>query len=108
MSRHKKRFPAFLLHRRLGLLLVAFIIILAITGIMLNHTDGLQLSQHRVNNAIVLSLYEINPKNPIISYHSRQHIISQLDSQIYFDRQKLLNDSQQLRGVINTQNMIIA
>ncbi|VAW58027.1 hypothetical protein MNBD_GAMMA11-2473 [hydrothermal vent metagenome] len=105
---HKKKFPAFLWHRRLGLLLVAFIIMLAVTGIMLNHTDDLQLSHHRVNNALVLSLYEINPGQPPISYRTKQHVISQWDHQIYFDNRKLLNDSQQLRGVINTADIIIA
>lgn len=107
MTRHKKKYPAFLLHRRFGLLLVVFIIILAITGIMLNHTNDLQLNHHRVNNAVVLSLYDINPENPPISYRTRQHVISQWDKQIYFDNNKLLNDSQQLRGVINTEHIII-
>jgi len=107
MTRHKKKYPAFLLHRRLGLLLVVFIIILAITGIMLNHTNDLQLNRHRVNNTVILSLYDINPENPPISYRTKQHIISQWDKQIYFDSSKLLSDSQQLRGIINTENIII-
>ncbi len=107
MTRHKKKFPAFLWHRRFGLLLVLFIIMLAITGIMLNHTDGLQLSQTRVNNALVLSLYEINPQEPAISYPTEKHIFTQLDEQIYFDNKKLFNDKQQIRGVTNAGEIII-
>ncbi len=107
MTRHKKKFPAFLWHRRFGLLLVFFIIVLAITGIMLNHTDDLELSHSKVNNALVLSLYEINPKEPSISYQTEQHIFSQLDEQIYFDNKKLLNDKQQIRGVTNAGEIII-
>jgi len=107
MTRHKKKFPAFLWHRRFGLLLVLFIIMLAITGIMLNHTDGLQLSKTRINNSLVLSLYEINPHEPSISYKTEQHIFSQLDDQIYFGNKKLLNDKQQIRGVTNAGEIII-
>ncbi len=107
MTRHKKKFPAFLWHRRLGLLLVLFIIMLAISGIMLNHTDSLQLSRYRVNNAVVLSLYAINPKKPSISYKTEQHIFSQLDEQIYIDNKKLLSDKQQLRGATNAAEIII-
>jgi len=107
MTRHKKKFPAFLWHRRFGLLLVLFIVMLAITGIMLNHTDGLQLNKTRVNNSLVLSLYEINPKQPSISYRTEQHTFSQLDEQIYFDNKKLFNDKQQIRGVTNAGEIII-
>ncbi|VAW67195.1 hypothetical protein MNBD_GAMMA09-3053 [hydrothermal vent metagenome] len=107
MTRHKKKFPAFLWHRRLGLLLVLFIIVLAITGIMLNHTSRLQLSHIKINNALILSLYEINPKKPAISYQTEQHIFTQLDEQIYFDNIKLLSDRQQLRGVTNAGEIII-
>jgi PepSY-associated transmembrane protein len=107
MTRHKKKFPAFLWHRRLGLLLVFFIIILAVTGIMLNHTNALQLGHTKVTNAIVLSLYEINPHSPILSYQTKEHIFSQLDEQIYFDHKKLLSVKQQLRGVTNTGEIII-
>jgi len=74
---------------------------------MLNHTDGLQLNNTKVNNAIVLSLYEINPKEPTISYKTEQHIFSQLDEQIYFDEKKLLNSKQQIRGVTNAGEIII-
>ncbi len=107
MTRHKKKFPAFLWHRRFGLLLVLFIILLAVTGIMLNHTDGLQLNKTKINNALVLSLYEINPQQAAISYRTQKHIFTQLDQQIYFDNKKLLNDKQQIRGVTNAGEIII-
>ncbi len=107
MTRHKKKFPAFLWHRRFGLLLVIFIMLLAITGIMLNHTDALKLSKTKINNSIVLSVYEINPKEAPISYKTEQHIFSQLDEQIYFDDKKLFNSKQQIRGVTNAGEIII-
>jgi len=104
---HKKKFPAFLWHRRLGLFLVAFIIMLATTGIMLNHTESLELSQQKISNALLLSIYDIQPQNPPINYRSQQHNISQWDEQIYFDNKKLLSDKQQLRGLINWNSIII-
>ncbi len=104
---HKKKFPAFLWHRRLGLFLVVFIIMLSVTGIMLNHTDALELNQTKVSNALLLNFYDIKPHNPPINYRSQEHNISQWDDQIYFDNKKLLSDKQQLRGLINWKNIII-
>jgi len=104
---HKKKFPAFLWHRRLGLFLVFFIIILASTGIMLNHTETLKLSQQKINNVLVLNFYDIKPQHPPINFRSQHHNISQWDEQIYFDNKKLLSDQQTLRGLINWHNIII-
>ncbi len=38
-NRKPKKFTAFLWHRRIGLFALLLVIILAITGIMLNHTE---------------------------------------------------------------------
>ena len=80
---------------------------LSITGIMLNHTNEFNLDKTKINNPLVLGLYETNPKETPISYKTEKHIFSPLDKQIYFDNKKLFNDKQQMRGVTNTGEIII-
>ncbi|RMG57833.1 MAG: PepSY domain-containing protein [Gammaproteobacteria bacterium] len=66
MSHHPhRRQPArllrsvFLWHRYLGLLAALFVIVLAVTGILLNHTDELKLNEKRVDTPWLLQWYGI-------------------------------------------------
>ena len=47
-GRKPTKFTAFLLHRRAGLFAIILVIILAITGIMLNHPEALKLDEKYV------------------------------------------------------------
>ena len=47
-GRKPKKFTAFLWHRRIGLVAIVLVIILAITGIMLNHTEELKLDESEI------------------------------------------------------------
>ena len=53
-KRKPQRFTAFLWHRRVGLLAIVLVIILAITGIMLNHTERFKLDETYINNSWLL------------------------------------------------------
>jgi len=56
-------------HRWLGLALAAPLIGLAITGIMLNHTDDLDLGEHYADQAWLLALYGVEPVPPQKGFH---------------------------------------
>ena len=68
MTRVKKKFSIFLWHRRLGLSALALVIILAITGIMLNHTEELELDESFVSSSWLLNWYGIKPDSEPITY----------------------------------------
>ncbi|MCK4834867.1 MAG: hypothetical protein KAT12_08810, partial [Gammaproteobacteria bacterium] len=75
-NRKPKRFTAFLWHRRIGLLALVLIVILSITGIMLNHTERLALDKSYVNNSLLLNWYGIEPEDEPVSFqvnHGTQH-----------------------------------
>ncbi len=48
-------------HRRLGLIALLLVVILAVTGVMLNHTDTLKLSHTPLRNTLLLTLYGVKP-----------------------------------------------
>lgn len=72
-------------HRYLGLLLGAFLINLAVTGILLNHTDDLQLVDTPVQNDLLLGYYGIPEPTLENVFESGQHRISETSEAVYLD-----------------------
>lgn len=107
-GRRKKNFPVFLWHRRLGLLAMVFVSILAVTGIALNHTESLTLDRRMLHNDWLLDWYGLNPKQAPISFVAGTHRITQWDTQIFFDNRQLMNSEQPLLGAVTVNQMIAA
>lgn len=81
---HSRWQSVFLWHRNIGLGAAFFVILLAVTGVMLNHTDQLDLQDRRVNNEWLLHWYGITPPKPT-SYATSGQRITQLGSQRYIN-----------------------
>ncbi len=62
-NRKPKRFTAFLWHRRIGLVALTLVIVLAITGIALNHSETFKLDETYVNTSWLLNWYGIEPED---------------------------------------------
>jgi len=112
MSNHKQtRFTAFLWHRRAGLFALVLVIILAITGIMLNHTERFNLDGTYVNNSWLLKWYGIEPEEEPISYrvetNNGAHIISTLQNQLFFDNAAITTLQQAMHGAITAEQFIV-
>jgi len=60
-KRKPQRFTAFLWHRRIGLFALVLVVILAITGLMLNHTEKLGLAESYISREWLLNWYGIEP-----------------------------------------------
>lgn len=54
--------PFYRWHRRLGIIAVLFIVVLSITGIMLNHNAQFGLNKNFINSAWLLKIYNIEPE----------------------------------------------
>jgi hypothetical protein len=106
-GRKPPRFTAFLWHRRAGLAAVILVIILAITGLMLNHTNDLHLDENYIESALILNWYGLEPQGEIVSYGVGEHSVSQWDRLVFFDNLKLSASSQNLHGAVLAENMIV-
>ncbi|MDT8452117.1 MAG: PepSY domain-containing protein [Gammaproteobacteria bacterium] len=109
MTRRKpKRYVAFHWHRRIGLLALVLVVVLAVTGIMLNHTGQLGLDERYVQSSMVLDWYGLEPEGEPQTYRVKGHSISQWQQSIYFDGRLISSSEQELRGVVTVEPLIVA
>ncbi len=101
------KFTAFLWHRRIGLLALALVIILAITGIMLNHTEQFEMDETYVDNSWLLNWYGIEPEDEPISYRAGEHVISSWHNQLFFDETVITTLEQTIHGAIAGEQFIV-
>lgn len=110
-NRKAKKFTAFLWHRRIGLLALLLVIILAITGIMLNHTERFRLDETYVNNTWLLDWYGIRPEDEPVSFlitsDIGDHVISAWHNQLFFDDTAITSLQQTMHGAIGAEQFIV-
>lgn len=106
-KRKPKKFTAFLWHRRIGLFALVLIVILAITGIMLNHTEQFKLDETYVDNGWLLNWYGIEPEDEPIAYRAGEHVISSWHDQLFFDDVAITDLEQNIHGAIAGEQFIV-
>ena len=96
------------LHRWIGAIVAVFLIVLAVTGILLNHSEGLELDKRFVSNDWVLSHYQLDtlPTSDLI-YTTDTQFISQYDSQLFVDAHAVVKTHNQLIGAVSLEEMTV-
>ena len=94
------------LHRYIGLISALVLLMLSLTGIILNHTEDLKLDSRFVQNKILLDWYGIFSPNPKRVFKTSTHYLSQFDNQIFLNQQYILNSTGLLQGAVETKNFI--
>ncbi len=106
-KRKPKRFSAFLWHRRIGLMAMLLVVVLAVTGIMLNHTERLRLASTYVTGSWLLQWYGIEPRDEPVSFRVGGHTISAWQQRLFFDGRNILRHDQPLHGAIAAERFIV-
>jgi hypothetical protein len=114
MTRHNRtRPPARLLrslyiwHRYIGLVSALFVIVLALTGLLLNHTHDLKLDSRYVSNPELLDWYGIHAPDGIVAYRTATLTLADLDGQLYINQSPLTGVNGRLDGAVDFQDMTI-
>lgn len=94
-------------HRRTGLMAALFVLILAISGLLLNHTSSLELDKHIVDSRMLQTWYGIELPDPPRHFKADYHTLSQHGEQLFIDGQPRLRQQPQLIGVA-TNPMLMA
>ncbi|MBI4006754.1 MAG: PepSY domain-containing protein [Gammaproteobacteria bacterium] len=94
-------------HRTMGIISALFVIFLTVTGLMLNHTEPLNLKKRFVQNIIFLDLYDIKPGKEPQGFLAANHWITQVGERIYFDQKELTEGVNKLVGVVAADEKII-
>jgi len=93
-------------HRRIGLIASAFIIFLVVTGIVLQHSDDLNLPTNYLANSWLLNHYGIKP-NPITTYQLGNQTISHAGESIYLSGKPINAHAQASLGAILLNSEIV-
>ena len=87
-------------HRKIGITAAFFVMLLVITGLLLNHTDNLNLQNLFVKNNILLDWYHIQPEGEGRGFMVNQHWVTQINSRLYFDQREIADHIDHLIGVV--------
>lgn len=92
-------------HRVAGIIAAAFVLLLSVTGLLLNHTSDLDLDKRFVRAHWLLDWYGIGVPRAPISFAVGEHWVSQIGSRVYFDAREL-GDFGALVGAVKLPHVI--
>lgn len=72
-------------HRRAGLVAAVLVVIVAATGVALNHGARLGLDDRRAESGWLLAWYGLEPERPPVSYRAGESWLSWIDGRLYLD-----------------------
>lgn len=107
--RHRLKLKSlYVWHRWLGLFAALFVIVLAATGLALNHTETLRLDERHVQNGWLLEWYGIAPPDEVAAWRAGEHWISQWERRLFLDRRDLGEfDDGPLRGAVQSGELLL-
>ena len=98
MFKRKLRFFLHRWHRRLGLAAALVVILVSITGVMLNHTGSLSLAKHYPQSAFWLWPY---PKDANMGFVFDTHVLQQTHQSVLLDGKTISQCEPPLRSAVN-------
>ena len=96
----------FIWHRRIGICAVLFLVFLVVTGIVLQHSDGLSLPSKFLTNTWLLRYYGIKP-NRITTYQLMDHTVSHAGETIYLSGKPVDFPVDVLHGAVTLNDQIV-
>jgi len=94
-------------HRNIGMVTAVFVLILAISGISLNHTESLSLDENFVDAPWLLDFYGIAAPDDIRAFPIPSGWITQIGQRTFLNDQELQSEGSMLLGAVITSELII-
>ncbi|MCW8196193.1 PepSY domain-containing protein [Proteobacteria bacterium 005FR1] len=99
--RGRLRFLLWRWHRRIGLVSAAFVLLLAVTGILLNHSDSIGLDEAPLGPQWLNLFYSVDPPSAT-SFETGHSLITQWGARALYRNGEPLSDCRgELRGVLD-------
>jgi len=109
--RHKKRRfklrSLYVWHRYMGISAAVFVLLIAVTGLLLNHTNTFGFGKQHVQSDWILDWYGIKAPEQILSFPAGKHYITLMGEDLYLDQKEIRGNSRQLAGVIFANDMFV-
>jgi len=114
MTRHKRK-PSrakllrslFIWHRHIGLSAALFVVLLALTGMLLNHTDDLGLDTRYIRSAFLLDWYGVRAPKAMPSYKAGSIAVTEVGARIYWNTKTVPQASAPLLGAVAAHDLVI-
>ncbi len=112
MTRHRyrRRFrlgSLYVWHRYIGIMAALFVVLLSITGIMLNHTDELGLDSSYIDSNRILDWYGIDLPDKHTSFSHKNFRVTLLGHQLYLNYKKVKGEYSSLAGLVVSEGVLV-
>lgn len=94
-------------HRRLGIVAALFVILLAASGLVLNHTDALRLAEMHVRAPFLLERYNLAPASDPKSFPVNSHAVTEFAERLFWDDTEITQISGSLAGAVRTGRLVV-
>ncbi|WP_076416658.1 PepSY-associated TM helix domain-containing protein [Shewanella sp. UCD-KL12] len=95
-------------HRRLGIFCAIFIILMATSGVVINHSNQLTVDTASVEQKWLLDYYGIKPPANISIYQTTPNNIASSDNLIWINQQLAVEGDSDIKGIVSVGNMFVA
>ena len=92
-------------HKKIGVYIALFVILLSVSGIVLNHSEKFKLNTTYIKMDWLLDLYQIKPASEPVGYLLFNNWIIQVGERVYFNENEIINDANKLIGVVNVNDI---
>ena len=92
-------------HRVLGLTSAVFVLMLAVTGILINHSADLRLEKRHVSATWLLNRYGIEMPVANEAFRVSENWVSRIDKQLYFNERQVIATDEPLLGAVQQNNL---
>jgi hypothetical protein len=92
-------------HRYMGVTAALFALIIAVTGLLLNHTEDFQFDSHYVKSAWILDWYGIKAPKELLSFTANNRHITLMGEHLYLNRKEIRGEYHNLVGAVYLQDM---
>jgi hypothetical protein len=94
-------------HRRIGIISALVVLLLAVTGLFLNHTVQLKLDSRFVQNSFLLDWYNIRSLQEPSGFQLGKIWVTRIGERLYFNETELEQNSEILWGIGRQGQMIV-
>lgn len=95
------------LHRKIGPIIALFVLLLSVTGILLNHSSDLALDKRYLTWNWLLEHYNIASVDPDVTYLLGRKTISQFGSEVFVDAKPVTHINRPLLGGIMLDDLMV-
>jgi len=94
-------------HRRLGLGAALFVLILAVTGVALNHTAEFGLDQRYLKADWLMAWYGIEAPAEAISFAAGSSVVTRLGDRVYLDTLAVEEGVDEVSGAVSVGELVV-